>query len=1102
MKKHLLFLLLILPLTSNATTYYVKSSGTDPSDCSGGKTHATAWKSLSKVNSCVKKVGADVYFLAGDSWNGQLIVDWSGESLSNYAIIGSYYLKNGSVAIGVPSGTKKPTFIGGYNLSRPARGNMPVSEDAGLIDIKANYVRISNMRVEKSSGIGIKLQRDFHHALIEKSEVYISAAGSILFSWGTHNNIMRNNDVSRCEQAWYDGLASHWQVCNGAIGSRYNIIEKNYVHESWGEGIVAYGAGANNNIIRDNVIAAVRSGNIYIDNGQNNIVERNIIVGDPTGKFHRQDGYTANALAVSVEDYPITTNAIGNIFRNNVIANSHTCIRMGMEPGARANNRKVGAKFIGNTCVGVHWFVRINVPNANLQEALLKNNIFYDPDTLNSDTEFSCLSTATNVNANHNFWESEEDIKPECRGYNDRYGNPYLKKSSGWRNTGPNNIPSITDFEPDTSTHSDIATPIRTGVATRSTAFTSNQFPQTNKLTDPKLDLTENSFDIHKVLKDGENPDIGALEPHFNDGHLDSDPPTRPTNLKTTGITYNQIDLSWSPSSDVGGGKVMGYKIYRNGNTSTHANIPVGTHFADVGLSQNSTYTYRVIAYDNAVPANESSLSSSIQVTTPSKASNSNLLVDPGFEDSNLKFWSGSGSVNSDHVLTGTYALAFKGSTSSYPTAFQKVTNSFVAGSNYHFGAWIKVVGISTGKYIFQIRWYDSSGSEITSARKKFGDTSRDTDYVYKSINITAPVNASAVRFQIQGNSANGMAYIDNAGITKGYKPSSDTSTPTAPDTGSGSGSGSASSSNLISNADFEGGNLNGWSGSGKINSAFSYNGTYALALTGKSTGYVSAYQHVKDKIIAGKEYSFSAWLSTRNMSTGKYLLQIRWYDTSGAQIGATKSFGAVTGNTSYSKKSISVVAPSYATSARLQLQASKANGIAYIDDVSISNGSTTGSTGSGGSTGDSTSGSNLLSNSSFESGNLNGWSGSGKINSAYSYNGTYALALAGKSTGYISAYQHVKDKVIAGKPYIFSAWLRTRNMSTGKYLLQIRWYNASGAQIGAVKGFGAVTGNTSYSKKSVTVTAPTNATSVRLQLQASKVNGIAYIDDVKILKK
>jgi len=73
--------------------------------------------------------------------------------------------------------------------------------------------------------------------------------------------------------------------------------------------------------------------------------------------------------------------------------------------------------------------------------------------------------------------------------------------------------------------------------------------------------------------------------------------------------------LNWNASTDSGGGTVAGYKIYRDGNATEIATV-TGTSYVDIGLSENTLYSYTVSAFDNAASSNESLESDSDVATT------------------------------------------------------------------------------------------------------------------------------------------------------------------------------------------------------------------------------------------------------------------------------------------------------------------------------------------------------------------------------------------------------------------------------------------------------------------------------------------------------
>ena len=60
-------------------------------------------------------------------------------------------------------------------------------------------------------------------------------------------------------------------------------------------------------------------------------------------------------------------------------------------------------------------------------------------------------------------------------------------------------------------------------------------------------------------------------------------------------MSSSQINLSWTASTDAVG--VAGYRIYRNGTLIASTS---STSYQNTGLASNTTYSYRVSAYDAA----------------------------------------------------------------------------------------------------------------------------------------------------------------------------------------------------------------------------------------------------------------------------------------------------------------------------------------------------------------------------------------------------------------------------------------------------------------------------------------------------------------------
>ncbi|MFK4226163.1 carbohydrate binding domain-containing protein [Streptomyces sp. NPDC019890] len=92
-------------------------------------------------------------------------------------------------------------------------------------------------------------------------------------------------------------------------------------------------------------------------------------------------------------------------------------------------------------------------------------------------------------------------------------------------------------------------------------------------------------------------------------GGGDTQAPTTPTNLRSTGKTSSSVSLTWNASSDNVG--VTGYDVYRG---STNVTTVTGTSATVSGLAASTSYSFTVRARDAA--GNLSPASSAVSVTT------------------------------------------------------------------------------------------------------------------------------------------------------------------------------------------------------------------------------------------------------------------------------------------------------------------------------------------------------------------------------------------------------------------------------------------------------------------------------------------------------
>jgi Fibronectin type III domain len=92
----------------------------------------------------------------------------------------------------------------------------------------------------------------------------------------------------------------------------------------------------------------------------------------------------------------------------------------------------------------------------------------------------------------------------------------------------------------------------------------------------------------------------------------DNTPPSVPSGLNALAATRNQVNISWSASTDTGGSGMGGYRLYTNG---VQFATTTATSYSWTNLAASTQYCVTVAAYDKA--ANVSAPSSQTCVTTP-----------------------------------------------------------------------------------------------------------------------------------------------------------------------------------------------------------------------------------------------------------------------------------------------------------------------------------------------------------------------------------------------------------------------------------------------------------------------------------------------------
>jgi chitodextrinase len=179
----------------------------------------------------------------------------------------------------------------------------------------------------------------------------------------------------------------------------------------------------------------------------------------------------------------------------------------------------------------------------------------------------------------------------------------------------------------------------------------------------------------------------------------DTQPPTMPTGLAGTVISPTRVDLTWTASTDNVG--VAGYTVYRNGTVL--ANVG-STSFSDLSATANSTYSYRVDAFDAA--GNHSAQSSAVNVTMPG------TIFSDDFETGNLSKWTTASGMTVQQQITYAGSWAARATSTGSPSYAYKSLGA--ATSELYYDGRVRVA--SQGNVNVSIaRFKTASGGSIFS---------------------------------------------------------------------------------------------------------------------------------------------------------------------------------------------------------------------------------------------------------------------------------------------------------------------------------------------------------------------------------------------------
>ena len=197
---------------------------------------------------------------------------------------------------------------------------------------------------------------------------------------------------------------------------------------------------------------------------------------------------------------------------------------------------------------------------------------------------------------------------------------------------------------------------------------------QTSSTSYSDMGLTDGSSYTYYVVA-YVNGSVSAASNSVSVTPVDTTPPSAPPNLAAT-AGDQQVSLSWGASTD--NVAVAGYYVYRNGTKVTQT---TSASYTNTGLTDGTSYSYYVVAYDAA--GNLSAASNSVSVTpvdtTPPSAP-PNLAATAGDQQVSLSW-----GASTDNVAVAGYYVYRNGTKVTQTTSASYTNTGLTDGTSYSY---------------------------------------------------------------------------------------------------------------------------------------------------------------------------------------------------------------------------------------------------------------------------------------------------------------------------------------------------------------------------------------------------------------------------------
>jgi hypothetical protein len=414
---------------AEAATYYVRAGGNDGAD---GRSHSTAWATLSKVSKQNLATSDIVLFHEADTFSGSLTVNWGGTS-SAPAVVGAYYV-NSSGAVTRGYAKSRPVIDGGNSL--------PSDHFDSLLRVRANRVRVENIKVINSRGRGIDVADSQSSTVIGCS--IDGAYNSGIQFLRSASPRAEQNLVTHAGKGIKDGAP--WGGGIEVSATTGAVVTHNTVSEVYGEGINANG-GADGSVIENNYVYAARAVGIYADAAPNTTIRRNIVVGTTNSEYWRTSKTVGAGIALNNEKYhyEATVNALLTSIQSkrakiygNLVAFTSSGISIW---GELAQSSFDGTLIFNNTLVDNDTQVFLQATPRPSSRFI--NNVLL---SLSSSTRDVSGTDLGGMTAKNNYF-SQGNPGGGYANSGNRFSGLKLSKMSGWRSIASSNQITWRDFD-------------------------------------------------------------------------------------------------------------------------------------------------------------------------------------------------------------------------------------------------------------------------------------------------------------------------------------------------------------------------------------------------------------------------------------------------------------------------------------------------------------------------------------------------------------------------------------------------------------------------------------------------------------------------------